>query len=315
MVQIDIPVAFGTASLFAAAVEQGLRSERRRYFYQRALAASLIFQLLLVVWLPVYLLIAHFGFQTSHMWWTGDSITDYPWLLPAFLMAYFVACIAGFHVGSLLVTRAAPGPCGCCSSVGSRSSARGWRFSHIERSRSGHAAEWQAQTATVGLDRARFRRVADGRDGGVLRGAADRLQGAAARSREERRDAKAFRRSQKACEHGQSESSESRGEARIVAQAVEAVIDGHERHLIVVLRDGELEVLNATSFCPSSPQTIASQTGVHRPPVDELLAQRSASSRRPFRQYQRASSATKNGARRTSETPFSCTSIASSSLP
>ena len=85
MVQIDIPVAFGTASLFAAAVEQGLRSERCSYFYQRALAASLIFQLLLVVWLPVYLLIAHFGFQTSHMWWTGDSITDYPWLLPVFL--------------------------------------------------------------------------------------------------------------------------------------------------------------------------------------------------------------------------------------
>ena len=56
-----------------------------------------------MVWLPVYLLIAHFGFQTSHMWWTGDSITDYPWLLPAFLTAYFVACIAGFHVGSLLV--------------------------------------------------------------------------------------------------------------------------------------------------------------------------------------------------------------------
>ena len=76
MVQIDIPVAFGTASLFAAAVEQGLRSERRPYFYQRALAASLIFQLLLVVWLPVYLLVAHFGFQTSHMWWTGDSITE-----------------------------------------------------------------------------------------------------------------------------------------------------------------------------------------------------------------------------------------------
>ena len=104
MVQIDIPVAFGTASLFAAAVEQGLRSERRRYFYQRALAASLIFQLLLVVWLPVYLLVAHFGFQTSHMWWTGDSITDYPWLLPVFLVAYFVANIAGFHVGARLVT-------------------------------------------------------------------------------------------------------------------------------------------------------------------------------------------------------------------
>ena len=103
MVQIDIPVAFGTGSLFAAAVGKGLRSERYGYFYQRALAASLIFQLLLVVWLPVYLLIAHFGFQTSHMWWTGTSITEYPWLLPAFLTAYFVANIAGFHVGARLV--------------------------------------------------------------------------------------------------------------------------------------------------------------------------------------------------------------------
>ena len=103
MVQIDIPVAFGTGSLFAAAVEKGLRSEQYAYFYHRALTANLIFQLLLVIWLPVYLLIAHFGFQTSHMWWTGTSITDYPWLLPVFLVAYFVANIAGFHVGARLV--------------------------------------------------------------------------------------------------------------------------------------------------------------------------------------------------------------------
>jgi hypothetical protein len=103
MVQIDIPVAFGTGSLFAAAVEKGLRSEKYGYFYQRALTANLIFQLLLVVWLPVYLLIADFGFQTSHMWWTGTSITEYPWLLPVFLVAYFVANIAGFHVGARLV--------------------------------------------------------------------------------------------------------------------------------------------------------------------------------------------------------------------
>ena len=105
MVQIDIPVAFGTGGLFAAAVQQGLRSERAPYFYLRALAANLIFQILLVVWLPVYLLIAHFGFQTSHMWWTGASITDYPWLLPLFLAAYFIANIAGFHVGARLVRR------------------------------------------------------------------------------------------------------------------------------------------------------------------------------------------------------------------
>ena len=105
MVQIDIPVAFGTGGLFAAAVEQGLRSDRAAYFYQRALAANLMFQILLVVWLPVYLLIAHFGFQTSHMWWTGSSIAEYPWLLPAFLAAYFVSNVAGFSVGARLVQR------------------------------------------------------------------------------------------------------------------------------------------------------------------------------------------------------------------
>ena len=103
MVQIDIPVAFGTGSLIAAAVEQGLRSERAPYFYQRGMSANLLFQALLVVWLPVYLLIAHFGFQTSHMWWTGDRITDYPWLLPVFLAAYFLASASGFHVGARLV--------------------------------------------------------------------------------------------------------------------------------------------------------------------------------------------------------------------
>jgi hypothetical protein len=105
VVQIDIPVAFGTGSLLAAAVEQGLRSERASYFYQRALVANLLFQILLVVWLPVYLLVAHFGFQTSHMWWTEDSITDYPWLLPCFLAAYFLANVAGFDLGARLVQR------------------------------------------------------------------------------------------------------------------------------------------------------------------------------------------------------------------
>ena len=105
MVQIDIPVAFGTGSIFAAAVEQGLRSDRARYFYQRALTANLLFQIFLVVWLPIYLLIAEFGFQTSHMWWTGDSITDYPGLLPGFVTLYFLANLAGFHSGTVLVKR------------------------------------------------------------------------------------------------------------------------------------------------------------------------------------------------------------------
>ena len=102
MVQIDIPVAFGTGSVFAAAVEQGLRSGRASYFYQRALAANVIFQVFVVAWLPVYLLVAHFGFQTSHMWWTGDTIAEHPVLLPVFLVLYFAANVAGFHVGARL---------------------------------------------------------------------------------------------------------------------------------------------------------------------------------------------------------------------
>jgi hypothetical protein len=147
MVQIDIPVAFGTASLFAAAVERGLRSDRHRYFYQRALAASLIFQLLLVVWLPVYLLIAHFGFQTSHMWWTGDSITDYPWLLPAFLTAYVLTCIAGFHVGSLLVRQGRTGAVWLLF-VGGFAFFGAWMaFQPYRTLTLGTYAEWQAETA------------------------------------------------------------------------------------------------------------------------------------------------------------------------
>ena len=105
MVQVDLPFTFGVGSLFASAVEQGLRSERADYFYQRGLAANLVFQLLLVIWLPVYLLVAQFGFQTSHMWWHGDSIAEYPWLLPAFIVSYFIANIAGYHTGVALVRR------------------------------------------------------------------------------------------------------------------------------------------------------------------------------------------------------------------
>jgi hypothetical protein len=147
MVQIDIPVAFGTASLFAVAVEQGLRSERAPYFYARGLAASLIFQLVLVVWLPVYLLIAHFGFQTSHMWWTGDSITDYPWLMPAFLLLYFLAHVAGFQAGARLVQRGRSGTASMIF-VGGFVFFAAWVVAQPYRTLTlGTYREWQAGTA------------------------------------------------------------------------------------------------------------------------------------------------------------------------
>jgi hypothetical protein len=37
------------------------------------------------------------------MWWTGDSITEHPTLLPGFLLVYFLANLAGFHTGVRLV--------------------------------------------------------------------------------------------------------------------------------------------------------------------------------------------------------------------
>ncbi|MGH9311280.1 MAG: hypothetical protein ACRD1U_18025 [Vicinamibacterales bacterium] len=103
MVQVDIPFSFGVGALMATAVEHGLRSERRAYFYQLGLAANLVMQTLCVLWLPLYLLVSHFGFQTSHMWWHGDALTDHTLLLPIFIVVYFAASIAGYHTGARLV--------------------------------------------------------------------------------------------------------------------------------------------------------------------------------------------------------------------
>jgi hypothetical protein len=108
MVQIDIPFTFGVGSLFAKAVENGLVGPRAKYFYLRAMNADLLFQILLIVWFPLYFLINQFGMETSHMWWTGDKLTDYPWLLPGFFVAYFVSNLSGFHLGVWLIRRGRP---------------------------------------------------------------------------------------------------------------------------------------------------------------------------------------------------------------
>ena len=103
MVQIDIPFTFGVGSVFAAAAEQGLRGPLSRYFYYRALSMNLLFQIVLVIWFPLYFLVNQFGMQTSHMWWHGDRLTDYPWLLPIFFVVYFASNISGYHLGVWLV--------------------------------------------------------------------------------------------------------------------------------------------------------------------------------------------------------------------
>jgi uncharacterized membrane protein YfcA len=105
MIQVDLPVAFGSGTLLASALEHNTHPRTWPYLYQRGLAKNLIFQVLFALWLPVYLLVSYFGFQTSHMFWHEDALTNYPALLPVFLILYFVTNIAGFHAGAWLVLR------------------------------------------------------------------------------------------------------------------------------------------------------------------------------------------------------------------
>ena len=105
MLQVDLPVAFGSGTLLAAALERRAGARSWPYLYQKGLARNLIFQTLCALWLPVYLLINYFGFQTSHMFWERDSLIDYPTLLPLFLILYFTTNIAGFMTGAWLVVQ------------------------------------------------------------------------------------------------------------------------------------------------------------------------------------------------------------------
>ena len=104
MVQVDIPIGFAIGSLFADAARTQLAAGVPAA-YERAQLKNLIFQAVFVLWFPVYLLVNYFGFETSHMWWHRDSVTDYPWFLPVFVVLYLLTGLLGFHVGAALVRR------------------------------------------------------------------------------------------------------------------------------------------------------------------------------------------------------------------
>ena len=102
MVQVDLPFVFGVGSFFAWAARAQLAAGDAAAYY-RALFKNFAFQILFAFWPTLYLLVNSFGFQTSHMWWTKESVTDYPLLLPLFTVLYFVCNWAGFAVGARLV--------------------------------------------------------------------------------------------------------------------------------------------------------------------------------------------------------------------
>ena len=102
MVQIDIPVAFALGGLHADAARAQLATGKSAPVF-RTLARDLLFFGVFASWLPIQLLVRHFGFETSHMWWHEDSVLAYPLFIPAFMTLYLATNVAGLALGVALV--------------------------------------------------------------------------------------------------------------------------------------------------------------------------------------------------------------------
>jgi hypothetical protein len=102
MVQIDVPVAFALGNVFADAAKKQLQTEDPKYYY-KTFYRYLVYQIFFFSWIPVYFMINYFGWETTHMWWTKGSITDYPFFVPVFMVVFFIAVFSGFKFGTFLV--------------------------------------------------------------------------------------------------------------------------------------------------------------------------------------------------------------------
>lgn len=103
MVQIDVPIAFGIGSCLADAASKQLRFGRPEYYY-RAIWKNNIYQIFFFSWIPVYFLLNYFGWETTHMWWSADSVDAYPYYIPIFMCIFFAAANSGFLLGKWLVS-------------------------------------------------------------------------------------------------------------------------------------------------------------------------------------------------------------------
>ncbi|MGE5717533.1 MAG: hypothetical protein ACM369_12865, partial [Acidobacteriota bacterium] len=93
MVQIDIPVAFALGGLHADAARAQLSTGGSEHVW-RTVVRDLLFFGVFASWLPIQLLVRHFGFETSHMWWHEDSVLAYPLFIPAFMTLYLASNVA-----------------------------------------------------------------------------------------------------------------------------------------------------------------------------------------------------------------------------
>ncbi|WP_437307354.1 hypothetical protein [Sorangium sp. So ce388] len=139
-------MAFAVGCMMADAARQELRrgrAEDRR----RGLLATNLFNIFFFSWIPAYLLMNYFGWETAHMVWHADSIAAYPFYLPIFLVVFFASGNLGFLLGAALVQRGATranrgvylGILGTCAI---------WFFAHADRTfRLGTYSEWKAGSA------------------------------------------------------------------------------------------------------------------------------------------------------------------------
>jgi hypothetical protein len=104
MIHVDVPIVFSVGALFADAAQEQIRSGSPGAALRAQLQANL-FHTLFFYWAPAYFLAAYFGWETSHLWWHGDSLADHPLLLPVLLIVLTLSVNAGFLVGKWLVLR------------------------------------------------------------------------------------------------------------------------------------------------------------------------------------------------------------------
>ena len=155
MIQVDLPVALGAGSLMAHAARRQIESGQAAAV-NSAFTKSLIFHCIAFMWPPMYLLVFYFGFETSHMWWTADSVHAYPWLLPAFFLALFAANIAGFGLGARFV-RAGRASYAFLLFLATTAFTTGWILLLPDRTMTlGTYRDWQAGTAPPGSSNPSF---------------------------------------------------------------------------------------------------------------------------------------------------------------
>jgi len=104
LIHVDVPLLVSFGAMFADAAQKQIRTGDPAHAHRAQLQANL-FHALFFLWAPLYFMVAYFGWETSHLWWHGDSVADYPLLLPGLLVVFTLAVNVGFMAGKWLVIR------------------------------------------------------------------------------------------------------------------------------------------------------------------------------------------------------------------